>query len=98
MLESLQRRASLPNPGDRDALLANPDAIALPIEQIAEGCVFLAQRDGTSSRDSGPASPASSGAVNAGAGNWTLSSKRDYRRGESAPSDRNNRPGRGGGR
>ena len=47
MLESLQRRASLSNPGDRDALLANPDAIALPIEQIAEGCVFLAQREGT---------------------------------------------------
>ena len=46
MLESLQRRASLSNPGDRDALLANPDAIALPIEQIAEGCVFVAERDG----------------------------------------------------
>src|SRR5215510_3817224 len=45
-LESLQRRASLNNPGDRDALLANPDAIALPIEQIAEGCVFVAERDG----------------------------------------------------
>jgi hypothetical protein len=42
MLESLQRRASLSNPRDRDALLANPDAIALPIEQIAEGCVFVA--------------------------------------------------------
>lgn len=37
LLESLQRRASLSNPGDRDALLANPDAIALPIEQIAAG-------------------------------------------------------------
>ena len=36
MLESLQRRASLNNPGDRDALIANPDAIAVPIEQIAE--------------------------------------------------------------
>jgi GNAT superfamily N-acetyltransferase len=46
-LESLQRRASLRNPGDRDALLANPDAIALPIEQIAEGCVFVAEREGT---------------------------------------------------
>src|SRR5262245_64916832 len=44
-LESLQRRASLNNPGDRDALLANPDAIALPSEQIAEGCVFVAERD-----------------------------------------------------
>jgi GNAT superfamily N-acetyltransferase len=47
MLESLQRRASLSNPGDRDALLANPEAIALPIDQIVEGCVFVAERDGT---------------------------------------------------
>ena len=46
MLESLQWRASLSNDGDRDALLANPDAIALPIEQIAAGCVFVAERDG----------------------------------------------------
>jgi GNAT superfamily N-acetyltransferase len=46
MLESLQRRASVSNPGDRDALLANPDAIALPIEQIATGCVFVAERGG----------------------------------------------------
>ncbi len=46
MLESLQWRASLSNRGDRDALLANPDAIALPLEQIAEGCVFVAERDG----------------------------------------------------
>lgn len=46
MLESIQRRASLNNSGDRDALLANPDAIALPIGQIAEGCVFVAEREG----------------------------------------------------
>ena len=46
ILESLQRRASLNNPGDRDALLANPDAIVLPIDQIAAGCVFVAERDG----------------------------------------------------
>jgi len=46
MLEGLQRRASLSNPGDREALLANPDAIALPIEQIAHGLVFVAERDG----------------------------------------------------
>ena len=46
MLESLQRRASLSNPGDRDALLANPDAIALPLEQITEGSVFVAECDG----------------------------------------------------
>jgi GNAT superfamily N-acetyltransferase len=46
MLEALQRRASLSNPGDRDALLANPDAIVLPIEQIAGGCVFVAECNG----------------------------------------------------
>jgi len=46
LLESLQRRASLNNPGDREALLANPDAIALPIEQIAAGYVFVAEHDG----------------------------------------------------
>ncbi len=45
MLEALQCRASLNNPGDRDALLANPDAIAVPIEQIANGCVFVAEHD-----------------------------------------------------
>lgn len=44
-LESLQRRASLSNPGDRDAILAHPDAIAVPIDQIAQGCVFVAERD-----------------------------------------------------
>jgi GNAT superfamily N-acetyltransferase len=46
MLESLQWRASLGNPGDREALLANPDAIALPLEQIAAGGVFVAEHDG----------------------------------------------------
>jgi GNAT superfamily N-acetyltransferase len=45
-LESLQWRASLANAGDRDALLANPDAIVLPIEQIAAGGVFVAEHDG----------------------------------------------------
>ena len=45
-LEALQRRASLANPGDRAALLAHPDAIALPLEQIAQGDVFVAERDG----------------------------------------------------
>ncbi len=44
-LEALQWRASLANPGDRDVLLAHPDAIALPIEHIAEGHVLVAQRD-----------------------------------------------------
>ena len=46
LLEALQRRASLSNPGDRDALVAHPDAITLPIEQIADGCVFVAELDG----------------------------------------------------
>jgi N-acetylglutamate synthase-like GNAT family acetyltransferase len=45
VLEDLQRRASLNNPGDRDALLEHPDAIAVPIEQIASGQVFVAERD-----------------------------------------------------
>ena len=45
-LAKLQLRASLNNPGDRDALLANPDAIELPIEQIAAGQVFVCERGG----------------------------------------------------
>ena len=45
-LEALQWRASLANPGDRDSLLANPDAIVMPIEQIEEGHVFVAQLEG----------------------------------------------------
>ena len=45
-LEALQRRASLNNPGDREALLANPGAIELPPDQIAAGHVFIAERDG----------------------------------------------------
>jgi GNAT superfamily N-acetyltransferase len=42
-LEQLQLRASLGNAGDRDALLAHPDAIALPAEQIANGRVFVSE-------------------------------------------------------
>jgi Acetyltransferase (GNAT) family len=45
-LEALQVRASRNNADDREALLANPDAIALPLEQIAGGLVFVAERDG----------------------------------------------------
>src|SRR5215469_3547999 len=45
-LEALQWRASLTNSGDRYALLANADAIELPIEQIDAGCVFVAEWDG----------------------------------------------------
>src|SRR5689334_1425215 len=42
-LEALQWRASLNNPGDRDALLAHPDAIDLPLEQMKAGGVFGAE-------------------------------------------------------
>jgi len=45
-LEDLQRRASLTNAGDREALLAHPDAIELPLAQIAAGGVFVAEWDG----------------------------------------------------
>ena len=45
-LEALQWRASLTNAGDRDALLAHPDAIELPIDQIAAGAVFVSERNG----------------------------------------------------
>jgi GNAT superfamily N-acetyltransferase len=46
-LEALQLRASLANPGDRDALLANLDAIELPSSQIEEGQVLVAEVNGT---------------------------------------------------
>lgn len=44
-LIALQWRASLGNIGDREALLANPDAIELPAEQITSGDVFVAELD-----------------------------------------------------
>lgn len=45
-LEALQRRASLANTGDREALLAHPDAIEVPTDQIASGHVFVLECDG----------------------------------------------------
>jgi GNAT superfamily N-acetyltransferase len=45
-LEDLQLRASLNNPGDRDAILAHPDAIELPLQQIAAGRVFVSEQNG----------------------------------------------------
>ena len=45
-LLGLQRRASLSNAGDCDALLVNPDAIEVPLSQIANGQVIVAERDG----------------------------------------------------
>jgi GNAT superfamily N-acetyltransferase len=46
-LEQLQMRASLTNAGDRDALLAHPDAVEVPFEQITGGRVFVAESQGT---------------------------------------------------
>ena len=45
-LEALQWRASLNNPNDRKALLDNPDAIELPLQQILDGGVFVAEQGG----------------------------------------------------
>jgi GNAT superfamily N-acetyltransferase len=45
-LEELQRRASLIYEEDREALLAHPDAIELPIEQITGGRTIVAERAG----------------------------------------------------
>lgn len=42
-LEALQWRASLNNPGDREALLRHADAIEIPLEQLAGGLVFVAE-------------------------------------------------------
>lgn len=45
-LEELQRRASLIWEEDRDALLAHPDAIELPLEQITGGRAVVAESAG----------------------------------------------------
>lgn len=45
-LEELQRRASLMWEEDRAALLANPDAIELPLEQITGGRTVVAESSG----------------------------------------------------
>lgn len=45
-LEELQRRASLANPGDREAILAHPEAIAIPPRQVYDGQVFVAESEG----------------------------------------------------
>lgn len=46
-LEALQLRASLGNPGDREALLAHPSVIELPVEQIEKGQVFVVEQAGS---------------------------------------------------
>ena len=45
-LEELQRRASLQPGPYREQLLAHPDSIALPMEQIERGQVMVADMDG----------------------------------------------------
>jgi len=45
-LERLQRRSSLHGPLYRAQLGAHPDAIELPVEQIAAGLVRVAEQDG----------------------------------------------------
>jgi GNAT superfamily N-acetyltransferase len=45
-LEELQRRASLVYEEDREALLAHPDAIELPLEQITDGRTIVAESGG----------------------------------------------------
>jgi len=45
-LEELQRRASLMWEEDRAALLANPDAIELPLEQITDCRTVVAESEG----------------------------------------------------
>lgn len=43
---ALQWRASLNNAGDRESLLAHPDAIELPLGQIEQGGVFGVESQG----------------------------------------------------
>lgn len=45
-LEALQLRASLMNAGDREALLAHPDAIEIPDAQFTAGQVRVAEQAG----------------------------------------------------
>lgn len=45
-LEDLQLQASLMWLEDRANLLSNPDAIDLPVDQIADGNVFVCEADG----------------------------------------------------
>ena len=47
VLQELQRRASLANAGDREAILAHPDAIEIPLDQIVSGHVFVLESEST---------------------------------------------------
>jgi GNAT superfamily N-acetyltransferase len=45
--DSVYRRASLSNEGDRDHLLAHPEYLILGPEGLAEGRTYVAEEDGT---------------------------------------------------
>ena len=45
-LEELERRAGLANPGDREGILAHPEVIEVPPEQIVSGDVFVLETNG----------------------------------------------------
>ena len=45
-LIALMRRASLANPGDREALLAHPEAIDVPEEQLRSDATCVAELEG----------------------------------------------------
>lgn len=45
-LEALERRAGLANPGDREAILARPEIIEVPLEQIVAGDVLVLETEG----------------------------------------------------
>ena len=45
-LIALMRRASLANPGDRDALLVHPEAIDVPEDQLRADATCVAELDG----------------------------------------------------
>lgn len=47
LLQGIMRRASLVSETYRDELLAHPEAMSLPVEQIAEGAAFVAETQGT---------------------------------------------------
>jgi N-acetylglutamate synthase-like GNAT family acetyltransferase len=45
-LVELERRAGLANPGDREAILAHPEVIEVPLDQIVSGDVFVLETNG----------------------------------------------------
>lgn len=44
-LEELERRAGLANPGDCEAILAHPEVIEVPLDQLLSGDTFVLETD-----------------------------------------------------